>query len=393
MKYLFICYLLAVTTVQSQLINRTIQVNKGENLQTIIDISMSGDTIKIGEGEFKAIPDGFADNECGNCSEYKTSVMATRGFIVEDKSLTIIGASPFKTKLVTNAGYGFLFSKSDGSSISNLTITGGRRDTSANATDAGIVVQNSAVHIKNVHIKDNNEQASGVIIGIAGIVGREASELVIEKCIIRNNSWDGIALYRGARALIIDNLIEQGRGAGIGVTWDAQATILRNSVSYYWKGIGTFGSSKAIVQNNCIFENLGWGVVVTGASNMKLGNNVITRNGNCGLAVWDSSASAKIYNNAVTDNGWREEWVCPQVGFWMNGDTSKIKFENNDVWNNIMGNYRNISDKTGIDGNISADPQFVPDSGFKTQSTSPLHNLVNPKTASVNGKKNHIGID
>jgi hypothetical protein len=95
----------------------------------------------------------------------------------------------------------------------------------------------------------------------------------------------------------------------------------------------------------------------------------------------------------VTDNGWREEWVCPQVGFWMNGDTSKIKFENNDVWNNIMGNYRNISDKTGIDGNISADPQFVPDSGFKTQSTSPLHNLVNPKTASVNGKKNHIGID
>jgi hypothetical protein len=63
------------------------------------------------------------------------------------------------------------------------------------------------------------------------------------------------------------------------------------------------------------------------------------------------------------------------------------------VWNNIMGNYRNISDKTGIDGNISADPQFVPDSGFKTQSTSPLHNLVNPKTASVNGKKNHIGID
>jgi parallel beta-helix repeat protein len=393
MKYLLFLFLLAVTTVQSQIINRTILVNKGENLQTIIDISMSGDTIKIDEGEFKALASAFIDKECGNCTELKTPVMATRGFIVEGKSLTIIGASPFKTKLVTNAGYGLLFSKSDGSSISNLTITGGKRDTSGNATDAGIVVQNSAVHIKNVHVKDNTEQTSGVVVGIAGIVGREESELIIEKCIIRNNSWDGIVLYRGAKALIVDNLIEQGRGAGIGVTWDAQATILRNSVSYYWKGIGTFGSSKAIVQNNCVFENLGWGVVVTGASSMELGNNVITRNGNCGLAVWDSSASAKIYNNAVTDNGWREEWVCPQVGFWMNGDMNKIEFEYNDVWNNIMGNYRNISDMSGIDGNISADPQFIPDSGFKTQFTSPLRNLVNPKTISINGKKNHIGID
>jgi parallel beta-helix repeat protein len=380
-------------TVPGWAINRTIEVRKGESLQTAIDISISGDTIKIGEGEFRARPINFIEDQCGNCSEQNMPVKATRGFIIEGKSLVIIGTSPFQTKLITNAGYGVLFINSDGSSISNLTITGGKRDTSSSATNAGIVVKNSIVHIKNIHVKDNTDQASGVVVGIAGIIGREGSEIIVEKSIIRNNSWDGIALYREAKALIIDNMLEQGRGVGIGVTWDAHATIFRNSVSYFWKGIGTFGNAEAIVKNNTVYENLSWGIAVTGSSFIEAANNVVTRNGNCGVAIWDSTSSAKIYNNVITENGWRDEWLCPQVGFWMNGKMTNVEFTYNDVWNNVMGNYRNIEDQTGINGNISAEPLFLQDSNYKTLPTSPLRKAGNPNVRKLDRNSNHIGIE
>lgn len=393
MKCLYVLILMIFATVPCWTVNRTIEVRKGESLQTAIDISISGDTIKIGEGEFRALPAIYYDDRCGNCNEQNIPVNATRGFIIEGKSLVIIGASPFQTKLITNAGYGVLFINSDGSSISNLTITGGKRDTSGNATDAGIVVKNSLVHIKNIHVKDNTDQAPGVVVGIAGIIGREESEIIVEKSIIRNNSWDGIALYRRAKALIIDNMLEQGRGVGIGVTWDANATILRNSISYYWKGIGTFGEAKAIVKNNAVYENLSWGIAVTGSSFMEAANNVITRNGNCGVAIWDSTSSGKIYNNAITENGWRDEWLCPQVGFWMNGEMVNVEFTYNDVWNNVMGNYRQIEDQTGINGNISLEPLFLQDSNYKTLPTSPLKKAGNPSVQKFGRDSNHIGIE
>ncbi len=393
MKCLYVLIIMIFATIPAWAINRTIEVRKGESLQTAIDISISGDTIKIGEGEFRALPAIYNDDRCGNCNDQNIPVKATRGFIVEGKSLVIIGASPFQTKLITNAGYGVLFINSDGSSISNLTITGGKRDTSGNATDAGIVVKNSIVHIKNIHVKDNTDQAPGVVVGIAGIIGREGSEIIVEKSIIRNNSWDGVALYRGAKALIIDNMLEQGRGVGIGVTWNAHATILRNSVSYYWKGIGTFGNAEAIVKNNAVYENLSWGIAVTGSSFIEAANNVVARNGNCGVAIWDSTSSAKIYNNVITENGWRDEWLCPQVGFWMNGKMTNVEFTYNDVWNNVMGNYRNIEDQTGINGNISAEPLFLQDSNYKTLPTSPLRKAGNPNVRKLDRNSNHIGIE
>lgn len=372
----FIFFVLTIILVHSNTFsgNRTIEVKKGESLQTAIDIALDGDTILIYEGEFKALPRLYEEEECGNCSQQYTNVEATVGFIVANKAVVIKGAGPFKTKLITNAGYGFLFQNSNGSLICNLTISGGKRDRDANATNGGIVTKNSIIHIKNVHVKDNEEYSDDTVVGISGIVGRENSELVIEKCIIRNNSWDGIVLYRGANALIQENIIEQGRGVGIGITWDAKATVMKNSVSFYWKGIGTFGNSSAIVKNNVVFENMGWGIVITGSSTMEVANNVVDKNGNCGIAVWESTAVGKIYNNIITNNGWRDEWVCPQVGFWMNGDPANVEFSYNNLWNNIMGNYRLIKDLTGINGNLSVDPLFIPEKNYMLDRTSPLKN-------------------
>lgn len=350
-----------------------IKVKYGDNLQTRIEEAFDGDTLIIDEGDYKAAPTTFLEKECGNCIEHLTDVTATYGFMVSGKSLTLIGRNPLKTRLVTNAGYGLFFLNSPNSKVMNLTITGGKRDRDPNATNGGIVVKNSVVNVNSVNIKDNDNTLPEIIVGICGIVGRENSELIIEKCIIRNNSWDGVALYRGSKAIIKDNIIEQGRGVGIGITWNAKAIVYNNGVSYYWKGIGTFGNSSALVKNNLIYENLGWGIVITGTSYMELLNNIIDKNGNCGVALWDSSAKGKIYYNIISNNGWRDEWVCPQVGFWMNGDVRNLEFAYNNVIGNIMGDYRNINNLTGKDGNISIEPDFDRDYKLPRDSQILMH--------------------
>jgi hypothetical protein len=341
------------------------------DLQAAIETASDGDVLVLLPGAYDAAPVEYVENLCGNCEKHRTEVRATRGFLVEDKALHIVGSGPGSTTLVTNAGYGLLFVRSEGSYVSGLTITGGRRDLDGMATDAGVVVRESQVTLKGIEIVDNTDRPEEVVVGIGGVMGREGAEITIVGNVIRNNGWDGVALYRGATAFIADNVIADGRGAGIGITWDAAAIVLRNRISGYWKGIGTFGSSRAVVRNNAVFDNLGWGVIATGTSFMEAANNVITRNGNCGFALWSDEAIVDFANNIVVENGWRDEWVCPKVGVWLNGDASNLSFAHNDVWGNAAGDYRGIDDLSGVDGNASFDPLFADSLDFHLSPESP----------------------
>jgi parallel beta-helix repeat protein len=368
-----------------------------KNLQKLIDNAKEGETIFLEEGIYEASPTEYIEDLCGNCQEHRTIVYGTKGFIVQDKSINIKGSNRDKVIIKTNAGYGFLFYNSKNSSICGVTIGGGKRDTSGNATNAGIVLKFSSVTISDCLISNDTVRLIKTpIVGISGIIIREGSEAIIRNNIIQNNTWDGIALYKGAKGYITDNIIENGRGAGIGVTWDATAIILRNRISGFWKGIGSFGTSTAVVKNNSVFNNLGWGVVISGNSYMLVENNVITRNGNCGIAPWcdlTENASGVITNNIITENGWKTEWVCPQVGVWMNSNPSRFTFSYNDVWNNVMGNYENIADLGGSNGNISVDPLFRSGYDFYLQSGSSLINKGNPLITNLDGSRSDVGID
>jgi hypothetical protein len=367
------------------------------DLQQLIDEAQDGETINLKEGIYEAQPSSYIEDLCGNCQDHQTIVYGTKGFVISDKSLHIKGVNKEKVILKTNAGYGVLFLKSSNSSISGVTVCGGIRDSSGDATNAGILLKYSRVTITDCIISNDTVRRSTTpVVGISGIIVREGSEAYIRNNIIRNNTWDGIALYRGAVAYITDNIIENGRGAGIGITWDASAIILRNRVSGYWKGIGTFGTSNAVLKNNAVFDNLGWGIIISGNSHMLVENNVITRNGNCGIAPWcDSSknATGTITNNIITENGWRREWVCPQTGFWMNADSGKFQFTYNDVWNNTISDYEKIISLEGINGNISTNPFFTSQFNFSLKLESPLLNKGDPLITNLDGSRSHIGID
>jgi parallel beta-helix repeat protein len=379
------------------LLQTTILSGQSFNLQEIINKAKDGETIILKEGIYEAEAVPFTDELCGNCLEHKTEVQGTRGFLVSGKSLNITGENKEKVIIKTNAGYGLLFNFSFNSSIKNVTIEGGIRDTSGNATNASIVLKYSRVLIENCILSNDTVRTNKTpVVGISGVVVREGSEAVIRNNLIKNNTWDGIALYKGGTALITDNIIENGRGAGIGITWDASAIILRNRVSGFWKGIGTFGTSNAVVKNNCIFDNLGWGIVISGNSSMTVENNVITRNGNCGIAPWADSGetpSGVIRNNIISDNGWRKEWVCPQVGLWMNADSSRFIFAYNNVWNNTVSDYKDIENLTFKSGNVSVVPDFRGQYDFHLKENSILFNAGDPKITNTDGTRSHIGVD
>lgn len=387
------------------------------SLQTAIDSARSGDEIMLLNGVYNAVSTKFTEDLCGNCLEPRTPVDASYGFVISDKALSIRGGNPDSVLLITNAGYGILFSNSWGSTIENVRISGGIRDHDGNATDAAIVAKFSRVTIRNCSIIDNDNRDTTVVVGIGGIFVREGSELFIENNRIINGGWDGIALYRGAKAFIADNFITKGRGAGIGITWDAQATVLRNRVSEFWKGIGSFGTSRVVARNNIVQDCLGWGMIATGESFMEASNNLIYRNGNCGFANWGDRAQklgprGVFVNNIVYNNGWRTKWVCPCVGVWMLGNPNDFIITNNNVYvdpeiisaeraapTTVKGeelkwaaNYQDIADLTGKFGNISVNPLFADTLNFKLLPTSTLINAGDSILTDLDGSRSDIGV-
>jgi hypothetical protein len=371
----------------------TLTVERGTDLQSVIDHASTGDTLKLGAKEFEAKRTKFTDPLCGNCADPQTDVAASYGFIIKDKGLVLIGAGRAETRLVTSAGYGVYIENAGGTEIKNLTITGGVRDRDGNATDAAIVVRSSRVVIEQVDIVDNTNRSSdsSIVVGIGGVCGREGSDITIRDCSIINGGWDGIALYRGATAFVSDCVIKQGRGAGIGVTWDAYCVAYRNEVTGFWKGIGSFGTSVVIASNNFVHDNLGWGIIGTGESMMEATNNVVNHNGNCGVAPWSTGSRGRFINNIITNNGWRDQWVCPCVGVWNYGDWAKWVFRNNIVWGNKAGNYEDIWDQTEINGNQNVDPMFIGANDFRLKPESPAWRAGDSTIFNRDGSRSHIG--
>ncbi len=371
----------------------TFTVERGTDLQAVIDHAADGDTLLLGAREFTAVPRSYQDPLCGNCENPQTEVSASVGFRIIGKGLTILGKGRDSTVLITNAGYGIYLENANGTIIRDLAITGGKRDSNGSATDAAVVIRRSRVLIEQVDIRDNKNRSSdtSLVVGIGGVFGREGSEIIVRACHILNNGWDGIALYRGATATVSDCLIRNGRGVGIGVTWDATCLAYRNEVSGYWKGIGSFGNSILIARNNIVHDNLGWGVAAAGQSCLEAINNVIHRNGNCGIAPWSTDCRGRIINNIITGNGWRDQWICPCVGVWNYGDWAKWDFRNNIVWNNAEGDYRDIWEQSDINGNLSVDPLLSDDGRYEPGEDSPVWHAGAVQIFNVDGSTSHIG--
>ena len=81
------------------------EMNPFGDLQNAIDQAQDGDTLIIEPGVYSAKAQVYHEELCGNCQEHRTLVIASRGFLIEGKALTIVGSGVKETTLITNAGY------------------------------------------------------------------------------------------------------------------------------------------------------------------------------------------------------------------------------------------------------------------------------------------------
>ena len=394
------------------------------DLQQAIDAAPDGATVHIGEGTYTATPADYADPGCGNCPDltFFDGAQATRGFLVSGKSLHFEGAGSDKTILVTGAGYGLLFVDAGSSSVRDLLVTGGIRDGDGRATDAGIVVLDTTLLVEDASVSGNDDLYTGPledpVVGVGGIFGREGSQLTIRNTVVEDNSWDGITLYRGRPgepdsgpvALVEGCRIgctsgcvdKRGRGAGIGVTWDASMVATGNVIYGYWKGIGSFGTSHVELYNNVVRDQVGWGIIASGESTMLAYNNVAARNGTTGIAAWNWGVSGSFVNNIAYANGQNEEWVGMNTGFWLNAFpphffvTYNLSFGNDPqqaCTNGSPGNYDCDSVPfDGVDGNLVLDPKFADAFTFHLLPDSPAIDAGDPAILDLDGTTSDMGL-
>lgn len=304
-------------------------------------VAAAGDSTRLvlAPGHYVLQPSAYTDPTCGNCQDPATPVPATVGMVLSGARIELRGGSADSVFIHTGAGYGVLVEDCEDCAIRGVTITGGTRDPDGQATDGGVVVRRSAFVLEDCAIRDNigdSATVAATVVGIAGVVGREEALLAVRRCRIVRNSWDGIALYRGARAEIMDNVVDGvdaaaggavggGRGVGIGLTWDAQAEVMGNLVTRYWKGIGVFVDARGSIRHNVVEEVLTWGIALWGAGEGRavgrIRDNAIYRTGACGAMIARGPAGEEdpgtFSTNAVVETGRNERYdsgepYCPQ---------------------------------------------------------------------------------
>lgn len=123
----------------------------------------------------------------------------------------------------------------------------------------------------------------------------------------------GVSLYR-SQAKFVNNLV------------------FLNSADINGGGLDIYRSPLALVSNNTIVDNTagenGGGLSLASSGLITLGNNIITG------------------NDAFKGGGIDNDLSSPTVMY-------------SDVWNNTPKNYEGLADQTGLNGNLSVDPQFM----------------------------------
>ena len=333
----WVCLLAAASSVAAgprEPVGRMVEVSTSAELAEVLASPGRDLTVRLLPGTYILSPSASIDSTCGNCEEPDTLIPITVGLVVSGRDVRIVGPERGEAVIFTRAGYGLYVRDCRDCVIERVTITGGERDTSALATDAAIVAKRSSLTIRNCVIADNVGDPAVVekhVVGIMGICGREGSDLVIEHNEIVRNSWDGVALYRDAGAVIRNNVIDGidgagreaggGRGVAIGVTWNGRAVIERNHLRRYWKGIGVFEDADVEARANIVEEMRTWGISLWDADRGRpkavIEENVVYDCGACGISVTRAApygsgeTPGRVARNIVVHTGQNPKYDAP----------------------------------------------------------------------------------
>ncbi|MGA2323677.1 MAG: right-handed parallel beta-helix repeat-containing protein [Sedimentisphaerales bacterium] len=226
--------------------------------------------------------------------------------------------------------------------------------------DGGAIVcfQGVDANITGNLIQNNHADSYG-----GGIHLRQwSNSIVAQNEIIDNNSQlgGGIHLTYTSRPTIKENFIAGNSasslgGGGIYVYYLSEPNIERNTItdnsSANGAAICVYYTSAGVIRDNLIYQNRSGYAIRVVSSTPAIGGNTITNNEKGGIDC-SPFANSEIANNIIANNG--TGW-----GIWVEPNALPV-IKYNDIWNNAKGTTGPaIPDQTGINGNISVDPNFV----------------------------------
>jgi len=272
-------------------------------IQGAIDFANDGDTVVVSQGTYNENIDFGGKN------------ITVTSMYPGDPAMTVIDAGGSGSVVTFTNGEG------PGAVLRGFTITGGYGtvdESSANAVlGAGIYCDNASPTIVDNVITGNHaptDEATAAGIG-CGIFCR-ASEAVITRNIITENTGYGggaIAVYV-CDVVMTNNLIYNNEATYIG---------------------GLYLAYGGQLVNNTI-----------------VGNEATDMGGNV-CALGDATAGRFLIKNNIICNAGASGGIHVEGG---PADYEAITYNN--VWNNTGGNYDNLPDQIGLNGNISQDPGF-----------------------------------
>ncbi|HEU0176378.1 MAG TPA: right-handed parallel beta-helix repeat-containing protein [Blastocatellia bacterium] len=322
-------------------------------IQAAIDAASNGDTVLVAPGTYR---------ENINFGGKAITVRSESG-----PQVTIIDGGAADSVVRFTSGEG------RDSILNGFTLQNGRADPSQGLGDGGgiIVGGGCSPTITNNEVRNNHASSGG---GIAILSGSP---------LIRLNTISGNS----------NNLSSGGTaGGGIYIQGSGSAEILDNVISdnasHFGAGIGLFSAGTPIVKRNIIKGNnasQGGGLWIVNDSDPLIVQNIITGNqaSDGGGVYWVGSRGPIFVNNTIADNN----ATSFGSGIFAEGSSGRTQLTNNIIvakpgqaafycgnlsgqnqaiirFNNIfssggMAYGGTCSDKTGTDGNISADPLFT----------------------------------
>jgi hypothetical protein len=257
-----------------------------------------------------------------------------------------------------------MFDLADRHLLANKTILDGNQTGSVVTSPSGATAN---TRIDGFTIRNGNGTAAPSYTYGGGIYCYSSSPTIANNTIIGNSAiygGGGIACRSSSSAIIVNNVVKGNRassGSGGGIYCHSSSptavanTIVGNTAASYGGGFFCTVSSSPMVADNAITGNTagtGGGFYCSGStSSPTVANNTITRNtANFGGGAYYLNAPApKIANTIIAFNS-SGVYCTVEPG-------STLRY--NCVYLNTEYNYSGMTDPTGTNGNISADPLFA----------------------------------
>jgi len=358
--------------------------------------------VATGYGETRKVPSQYATIQAGiDASEDGDVVLVAPGVYFQTinfrgKDITVTSTDPDDSRVV---GYTVLNADGEGS-----VVTFAQGETTGAVLSGFTITGGTGTY----HPELGGSATEKLYMG-AGIYCSNSSPTITKNVIVRN-----AGLFR-----IADNgmQVDLCFGGGIGC-WQGSPIVtyntIRNNSAYVAAGmIGYFG--EPTVHNNVIFDNsayLGGGLIVFAGS---VCHNTIVRNdcdfgSTLGIGL-DTGMGGNLYLVPAAEFGYlrvSNNVICDARsggGLFWEGDLDYSSVTYNNVWGNSPGNYGYIDpqtysalydgdgDLTGLNGNISENPQFLSaaSKNFHLTLESPCINAGDPEFIAPAGQTDMDG--